>query len=48
MDPDVIKARLESHSRCVQRIDWSLVYSIITTRLDDFRLYAGALMPMLG
>ncbi len=29
-------------------IDWTIVYSIITTRLDDFRLYAGALMRLLG
>jgi len=30
-----------------ESIDWDIVYSIITTRLDDFRTYAGNLMKYL-
>jgi uncharacterized protein YutE (UPF0331/DUF86 family) len=31
-----------------QRINWSMVYSIITTRLDDFRAFANAVARSAG
>jgi len=31
-----------------QRIDWMIVYSIITTRLDDFRIFADVVARAAG
>ncbi|MBU0956266.1 MAG: DUF86 domain-containing protein [Spirochaetes bacterium] len=53
MDPDILRRKLESLARAVsfrnlavheyENLDGSVVYTIITTRLDDFRLFTAAL-----
>lgn len=50
MDPDVVMAKAAGFRNIAvheyESIDWNIVFSIISSRLDDFRDFAQALLNL--